>query len=297
VLSNVAISAPFEPPKFPPPKDSLGPIYVDVEIGGRAFSWQMRRDTKNQTLQPFKHFWTDSELQDLTAAAKAQNLTVILREANQDSVKAGGLCPVPGSFTIFNQGGGAPVAGAQKFYATNRPAGVTTQWAQPMFYTTGFANSLTHNGLTLLFRDTLHGLGAIYGNNSGSGSGCAGQAYTTQLEAWSQWPWGGPGIGSWWQSIVWNGPTSCGANMQDNTWYSLAVHANSNQDVAYGTYRWNGSAWAVDTTWKSKNPSTPWQWPVSPAYLDTTAQGLLFWAIPSNPQWSINVADFSCGWF
>src|SRR5204862_4480028 len=101
--------------------------------------------------------------------------------------------------------------------------------------TSRFAGKATHAAIALLFRENLHGLGPILGNNSESSEGCPGMPFTTQLEAFSYWLQTASSEAPLFQAKVFN--TSCGAPMADNADYVIAIHANTRQDVAYQVSR------------------------------------------------------------
>lgn len=220
------------------------------------------------------------------------------KQAAPESLRS---CPLPSSFTLWQDAG--RVYGNQSALSSNAASGDSTQWAVAVINTSRYAAKATHAAIALLFRPNLHGLGAIFGNNSGSTEGCSGIPFTTQLEAFSYWLPTASSEESLFQAKVFE--SSCGLRMADGVDYAIIVQANRSQDVAYQVNVRNGIGWAPGTPWISANPTTPkWQWHVAPAYFDTTVSGIDVRAFPTWPptedpafDWTINVKEFDCGWF
>jgi hypothetical protein len=219
-----------------------------------------------------------------------------------------GVCPIPANFGITADGSGN-VYGNQIAGSTNRPPGVTTQWVDFDFYTRYYHGQPTHNPIIPFFKDTVHGWGAFFGNNSGSPDGCGSTAlFNSQIQGWYQLPAGGPPGSANWRSKAYNGPDSCGSEMYDgyydsNNRYHMTVHASTGNWAAYEIKRYQNGVLVPHTPWKAIQVTRePWPWndqppqpPVPP--LDSSAQGLAILSTPGGSYWTIFFHNVNCGWF
>jgi hypothetical protein len=157
------------PPDPPSPVGlSPGPVYLYSDQAG-IFSLQVPTIGLVEQFDQ-RHYLTDSELAALREYAASQGFEVSivassqLKSARSPFLKSSGSCPIPSSLTIAQASG--VLSGNQISYSSNKGIGESTQWAVMVFSTSNYSGKNSHSGTTLLFQDVLHGLGAIYGNNS-----------------------------------------------------------------------------------------------------------------------------------
>jgi hypothetical protein len=196
-------------------------------------------------------------------------------------------------------------------YTTSRPVGATTQWLVFDFYTVNYRNAGSHMFMPLFWDDVLHGWGAFIGDNHESPAGCGSSSrFNSQIEGWIQTDPTPPWPSADWQSSVFNGPTSCGAEMYDGTIplgyppgsipkYRFEMQASTGHWVAYRIlYRIPGSpTWHTLTDWKAIDVDTG-SWAVPPPLNWLTGtEGIYMNALTGSGSWSINLSEVDCGWF
>ncbi|CAH9017026.1 hypothetical protein [Candidatus Nitrosacidococcus sp. I8] len=212
-------------------------------------------------------------------------------------------CPIPTNFTIYGDSSGQ-VFGNYYCLTTTTSNTVNTQWVGFNFYTStnyGTQQQPTHNIIVPFFKQVLHGWGAFFGNNSQSSDGCgANMTFTTQIEGRAQT--GLPTVpqSQDWQSKTYNGPNSCGAELQPYHSYHMDIQANNNTWVAYQVQEYQNGNLVTVTPWKQLQvlvPGQKWNPPILAPNLDFSAKGLFIGSVPGGSNWTIYISNFSYGWF
>ena len=306
--------------------DSKPTIYIQQSESGQFFRIKLDFDPKNNTYDVIQANIDQADLDKLKAAGFQIGILPLQSEEklinNDGSLKTdnvyppNNLCSMPANFDITadNQG---QVIGNYYCLTTTASNTVSTQWVGFDFYTSpNYEGQATHNIIVPFFKQILHGWGAFFGNNSqdllhGCGTN---MIYTTQIEGWLQLPQpiGSPPIQpgeqrNTWQSMTYNGPNSCGAELHSGGTsanpqprYRMSIQASTGKWVSYQVeqYPVNEGNPTVVTPWKTLNVlSQTWPKPQGTSNLDSTAQGLFIGSIDGGNDWTIYIRNLSYGWF
>lgn len=301
---------------FEAPPQQIGenpPVYLDVDSEGNVYQLVAIRE-KAGTYNLSHKLVGQEALVELGSKETIilQNMENIeltggFSEAGQ-SAASGGSCPLPSSFSILGDSNGG-TWGFAKVASTNRPPAATTQWIVFDFYTRRYRIADAHMPVALFHEETMHGWGALIGNNSGSAFGCGGSSpYNSQIEAWIQYGSHPQPLSATWQNTVL--PSSCGNEMYDNPvmivpgyWhvprYRMEMQTSIGHWVSYRIleYKLSPLGWETLTDWTTFDVDTGY-WPFPPPIFNNSAEGIFILSTPGKPiPWEIRISNTQCGWF